>query len=70
MPDRVEASLGVEPSRLPRTSLLDEWIDEVGENGVADVVAATIRGVEDGSMPSFTNAADILADWAVRYPAR
>jgi len=70
MSDRVEASLGVEPPRVPRTSLLDEWIDEVGEDGVADVVAATIRGVEDGSMQSFNNAPDILADWAVRYPPR
>lgn len=70
MPDRIEANHWVDDSSGSVASLLDEWIREVGEEGVAAVVAATIRGADDGSIPSFTGKAEILADWTVRYPHR
>ena len=51
-------------------SLLDDWIGEVGEEGVVAIVDATIRAAHDGSIPSFTEREDILAYWNTRYPQR
>lgn len=43
------------------TPLLDEWIDEVGEDAVMAVVEDTKRRVEDGSLPAFSDKKDLLA---------
>lgn len=56
-------SLGpVEPgppeSEMP---LLDEWIEEVGEDTVIAVVEDTKRRVEDGTLPAFSDRKDLLA---------
>lgn len=46
---------------ISRTPLLDEWIAEVGEAAVKAEVEDTRRRIEDGSLPSFDNPADLLA---------
>ena len=43
------------------TPLIDEWIAATGEAAVAAEVEETKRRVEDGSLPSFDNPADLLA---------
>jgi hypothetical protein len=45
----------------PAGSALDEWIAEVGEEGVAAVVEEARRQIEDGSTPGFT---DMEQFWA------
>lgn len=43
------------------TPLLDEWIAALGEAAVAAEIEETKRRIDDGSLPSFDNPADLLA---------
>lgn len=43
------------------TPLLDEWIAAAGEAAVAAEVEEAKRRIEEGSLPSFDNPADLLA---------
>ncbi len=43
------------------TPLLDEWIAAVGEAAVAAEIEETKRRIDEGSLPSFDNPADLLA---------
>jgi hypothetical protein len=45
----------------PAESALDEWIAEIGEEGVAAVIEEARRQIEDGSLPGFT---DMERFWA------
>jgi hypothetical protein len=45
----------------PAESALDEWIAEVGEEGVAATIAETHQQIADGSLPGFT---DMEQFWA------
>lgn len=49
-----------ERSEMP---LLDEWIAEVGEEGVAAAVRATERDVSEGLIPSYDDADSLLRSW-------
>jgi hypothetical protein len=42
-------------------SALDEWIAEIGEEGVAAVIEEARRQIEDGSTPGFTDMEQFLA---------
>lgn len=42
-------------------SALDEWIAEIGEEGVAAVIEEARRQIEDGSVPGFTDKDQFLA---------
>ena len=44
-----------------RKSLLDEWIAEVGESGVFDVIDDTKRRIAEGSLPGFTEKHELVA---------
>ena len=46
---------------VPPLSPLDEWIAEVGEEGVAAVIAETRQQIADGLIPSFTDKEQFLA---------
>ena len=43
------------------TPLLDDWIEEVGEEAVVAVVEDTKRRVEDGTLPAFSDREGLLA---------
>jgi hypothetical protein len=47
--------------RTSSTPLLDEWIAEAGEAAVAAEVEETKRRIDEGSLPSFDDPADLLA---------
>lgn len=39
----------------PRPDALDEWIAEVGEDYIVDLVEQTRRGVAEGTIPTFSD---------------
>ncbi len=52
------------------TSPLDEWIAEVGEEGVLAVIAETRQRIADGTLPSFGDAESLRAYWSERLAGR
>lgn len=45
---------------LPGTPSLDEWISEIGEQGVAAVVRAAVTDIEEGATPGFVDKQALL----------
>lgn len=50
-----------EPSKTP---LLDEWVADVGEQRIAEVVSAAKAAVEGGSIPGFDNTDSLVGYWS------
>ena len=49
-----------ENGRQAETPLLDEWLAEAGEDGVASAVTAARAAIENGSTPGFTDREALL----------
>ena len=52
---RVTLALMASPQEQTGTPSLDEWIAEVGEEEVVAVVKASVRDIENGTTPGFTD---------------
>jgi hypothetical protein len=46
--------------RIGDTPLLDEWVTEVGDGAVVEVVAAARRSIADGKTPGFSDKDEFL----------
>jgi hypothetical protein len=56
----------VDPSTPSATPVLDEWLAEVGEDGVVTAVETVKSDVEDKTVPLLRDAASLRAYWGSR----
>jgi len=50
------------------TPLLEEWVAQVGEQGMVRAVRSTVVAIESGALPGFTDRDELLA-YLSRPPA-